>query len=371
MPTTSPRPTSDTPATLAIINANSGPDEMITIPYKPHETISALLKRIQATFFTSGYLANSREDIFLNGQRLKDHTKTLAHYRIFGRILTYRALSARIQGPRPIPIQIITPTGKVIPLTCHPHSLVDDVKVLIQVKEKISEDQQTLTYAGMQLEDSCMLHFYGISAGSTLNLVLLRPCTMTLPGILYLDNKIGTSMGTRKIRFSRNASRGRVPHIGANVECECKCTPGPMVIVQKSLGTLDLATASLICPNCGKSDKVTPVAVGFLKCKYRYHGIQASDGAQFTSDWEEVHADDRYHLVKADIKSAGWHRLVIETAGLRHYDPCTICLEPLRQCETLVCGHQFHSVCTKKWKGFCPNCQFNKHLITEATVKVK
>ncbi|KAF9130348.1 hypothetical protein BGX30_013554 [Mortierella sp. GBA39] len=371
MPTYTPHPPSNMSTTLNIINANSGPDEAITVPYIHNEPIYALLKRIQATFFSNGSMSNTRGDLYLNGKRLKDRTKTLAHYRIFGRTLTYHVLSAQPNGRCPFSIQVITPTGKITPLICHPHTFVEDVKDMIQEKERVADDQQTITYAGMQLEDSRMLQFYGISAGSTLHVALPRSCTVTLPGILYLDNKVGTHMGVRKIRFSQNASRGRVPNIGTNVECECKCTPGPIVIVQKGLGTFEITKATLTCPNCGKSDKIVPVAFGFLKCKYRYHGIQASDGAQFTSDWEEVHADDRYHLVNADIKRAGWRRLVVESAGLHQYGPCTICLEPLRQCETLVCGHQFHSVCAKKWKGFCPNCQNNRHLAFHATGKIK
>ncbi|OAQ22313.1 hypothetical protein K457DRAFT_1887481 [Linnemannia elongata AG-77] len=371
MPNYTPRPPSNKPTTLHIINANGGPEETIAVPYIPNESISALLKRIQTTFSSNGSMSNIREDLYLNGKRLKDKSKTLAYHRIFGRTLTYRVLSARSNGRIPFSIQVITPAGKIIPLICHSYTLVEDVKDMIREKEGIADTEQTITYAGMQLVDSHMLQFYRISAGSALHAVLPHLCTVTLPGILYLDNKIGTHMGVRKIRFSRNASRGRVPNIGTNVECECKCTPGPIIIVQKGLGTLELAKATLTCPNCGKSDKIVPVAFGFLKCKYRYHGIQASDGAQFTSDWEEVHADDRYHLVNADIKKAGWRRLVVESAGLHQYDPCTICLEPLRKYEAFVCGHQFHSVCARKWKGFCPNCHNNKHLAFDATTKVK
>ncbi|KAK3836669.1 MAG: ubiquitin-related domain-containing protein, partial [Linnemannia elongata] len=178
------------PTTLDIINANSGPGEVITVPYIHKEPISAILKRIQTTFSCNGSLSNTHENLYLNGKRLKDQTKPLAHYRIFGRTLTYHVLSARPNGPRPFSIQVITPTGKIIPLICHPHTLVEDVKDMVQEKERIADDQQIITYAGIHLEDARMLQFYGISAGSSLHVVLRRPYRNTF------SVKVTTPVGT-------------------------------------------------------------------------------------------------------------------------------------------------------------------------------
>ncbi|KAG0313190.1 hypothetical protein BGZ97_010426 [Linnemannia gamsii] len=329
---------------LEIIIANSGPSNNIYVPYKIHDPISLLLQRIQATFHTSGSRI-LRQDLFLNGRRLKDHSKTLAHYRIYGRTLTYRTVSAPTQRPKKLSIYIADATGKVILLTCCADTLVEEVKQLIEGKKGISAEEQSLTYAGMHLEDSRALSYYRVYDGSTFHLALPLPSNVTMPGILFVDN-LGTLVGDRKIKFSRNASRGRVPTIGANVECECRCTPATRVICPKGIGTLEVAKTILICPNCGTPDNIIPVAIGFLKCKYRFHGIMLSDGGeQFTSDWKEVQGDDSYHLAEIDISGKYWRRLVIETAGLDQLDPCTVCLKPLVIYETKVCGHRFHMGC--------------------------
>lgn len=358
------------PALLEIIIANSGPSKTIYFPYKPHDSISFLLQRILATAHTKGTRI-TRQDLFLNGRCLKDHTKTLTYYRIYGRTLTYRAVFASAQRAEQFSIYVANATGKIIPVTCYADTLVEEVKQLIEDKEGISSEDQALTYAGMYLEDSRALSYYRINDGSTFHLVLPIPRNVALPGILFVDI-LGTLVGDRKIKISRNASRGRVPTIGANIECECGCTAATRVICPKGIGAFEVAKTTLICPNCGASDNIIPVAVGLLKCKYRFHGIMLSnDGEQFTSDWKAVQDDDSYHLVEADILGNHWRRLVIETAGLDQVDTCTICLNPLVIYETKVCGHRFHMGCNWKWKDYCPNCMLNRCLIIDASSKGK
>ncbi|KAK5805684.1 ubiquitin-related domain-containing protein, partial [Linnemannia elongata] len=135
-------------------------------------------------------MSNICEDLYLNGKRLKDKSKTLAYHRIFGCTLTYRVLSTRSNGRIPFSIQVITPAGKIIPLICHSYTLVEDVKDMIREKEGIADTEQTITYAGIQLENSHMLQFYGISAGSTLHAVLPHLCTNTF------SVKVTTPTGT-------------------------------------------------------------------------------------------------------------------------------------------------------------------------------
>ncbi|KAG0197980.1 hypothetical protein BGX33_000193, partial [Mortierella sp. NVP41] len=50
------------------------------------------------------------------------------------------------------------------------------------------------------------------------------------------------------------------------------------------LETIELAESTFKCPNCFKSDKIVPVTVRFMMCKYRFFGIKAN-GEQYTSDW--------------------------------------------------------------------------------------
>lgn len=349
---------------LQIMLANNGPDKVITVPYKAKEPISSLIKRIQATFSTSNS-SITRQDLFLNGQRLKDLTQTMGFYRIFGRTLTYRVLSAPSEDDDIISFQVATPTGKIISLTYWADTLVDDIKELVQIMEDIATGDQQLFYAGIQLEDTREMSYYKIIEGSTVRLSLSLQKNITFPGILFLDNLGISTLGERKIQFSRNASRGRVPNVGANVECECWCTPITRVICQKNLGTLEIAKTAFVCPNCGKSDKIKPKTVGFLNCKVRIHRIRSFDGEQHTTEWVEVKGDDCYFLAGANIGNAIRRRLIYETVSLNHCATCTICLKVPKFFKTLPCGHQFHVGCIRKWRELCPNCQYNKHLIID------
>jgi hypothetical protein len=358
--------------TLQVIIAQSNPEDTLEISYEPNESISVILQRIRA-ILRYDEASIDRQNLFLNGMQIKDHNQSMEYYRIFGRTFTYRTVRGIARGENRCFVNIVLPAGEVISLLCPTQSAgttVEDVKHLIQKKAEIAPIHQKLTYAGRQLEDSRSLLYYNIVEGSVLRLTTtppLRNHLTLLAGIVY-DDGLGESFGIRKVRFTNDAPRGRVITNGTNVECKCKCTPTHRVICQKSLGIFEATGDTLVCPNCGKSDKITSIAVGFIKCKFRFHGIQGSKGEQITSSWQEVKSYDSYQLIKLEKDKRSWRRLIIETVDLNHKDTCTICLQPLQLCETRFCGHRFHVGCIAKWKDFCPNCLYNQHLIADIAV---
>ncbi|KAF9148487.1 hypothetical protein BG015_009783 [Linnemannia schmuckeri] len=350
--------------TLDIIIANSDPEYTIKIPYKPHDPISVLFKRIHARLGTDEKSVY-HQDLFLNGTPLEDHNRAIEHYCIVDQTtLAYHSLSFRSKTEGDVIMLVNVLYGDSYTLHFSPDTTIKDVKTMMHLLTGLDSSAQTLIFAGKKLENECTLAEYSIIDGSIIHLIRRLPGGTTAPhNIIFSD--ISDTSGLRLVHRPSTALPGGVTLPGTNIECACNCTTTHRVVCKKAFGTLELSRAMFVCPNCGESDGITPITVGFMRCKYRFRGIKAS-GEQYNSDWKDVKESDYYQLFDSN-KEISWRRLDIETVSLDEWDECAICLDTLGEFDTLECSHRFHADCIRKWTGSCPTCRHERHLSREGS----
>ncbi|KAG0274063.1 hypothetical protein BGZ95_010131, partial [Linnemannia exigua] len=297
MTTTNNSPHQEKLTQLQVLLAHKS-GETITIPCADSDTITEVLLRIR-TFLGIHPVELVQDDLFINGHRLWEKTRTVAYHRIFGRVFTYRPV---FKHDKSLFVQLSD--GRVFGLELTSLDLpVSEFMEMIWEKEGIHMSEQRLMHKTNQMSEfQRTLKEYDVELGSTIYMMY---------GVKFNQSRISfdNAVGLPGLPKGEVVHLGRDPGFysqGAYIECRCDCTPSKSVFCYKKIGTFDLADpGNVACPKCGQG-KVVPMSVGFVECKYRIFAIRQDYGEQFTSTWKKAEGN-RYKVLDVG-KSVKWRK---------------------------------------------------------------
>jgi len=369
--------------TFAFINIHE-PSQSFSYEINSEDLDSISMKDFFTNIFIDRRACFKAFDSFGNSIRLNE---TVNYYRGIQPFYIEKVVHFSPRIPT-FPIQIKTPTGKIIEFIIQASMTVMELKQDLEKSLEISAKNQVLFFKECELDnDENFLCEYNLKYGSIINLTLKIKSSCFNNSALCHVNRIDESQVVLEEYNLLETPKWRtLTSYGLCIEGFCTNISCPafrnLVLISKGMGYYDLASDQYnnFCPCCSKY--VKPEIFAFVNCSFCYFGVQCELDRQVQKiiDVETMIPDNEYTVLDLhEIYKFDWQSLKIFT---RPYDIvfgqpssrytalfkkkageiCQICCQDIQRFENInlpSCSHSFHHRCYVQLAHLnikCPMC---------------
>ncbi|CAF3916912.1 unnamed protein product [Rotaria sp. Silwood1] len=272
-------------------------------------------------------------------------------------------------------------------LQCYEHTLVEELKLIVQQKTQSAPCEQRLTFSGQTLENGTRLSDYNVQNNSE-----IQHQQNMKGGFLKKSNRfvdLADLSAVVEIPFVTSAPEWRLAEKGLCLEGKCenkKCKAfNQMVVINMNMGIFDyfqdMTPLNTKCPIC--QTEVNVITCALNNCEWRWAGEKQI--SQYSMKREKLPKDKSfkrvgnvYHYFKVNTETGehltSWAALKIETKELHQEQRCQPCNGLIHSGDEFKtqCNHFFHTYCFNNWINSakqinkptkCPEC--NAFLLIE------
>lgn len=368
--------------TYAFINIHE-PSQSFSYEINNEDLDSVSMKDFFTNIFIDRRACFKAFDSFGNSIKLNE---TVNYYRGIQPFYIEKVLHFSPRIPA-FPIQIKTPTGKIIEFVIQASMTVLELKQSLEKSLEISAKNQVLVFKECELDnDENFLCEYHLKYGSIINLVLKMKSALNNSALCYVNRIDNSQVILEEYNLFETPKWRTLTSYGLCIEGFCTNISCPafqkLVLISKGIGYYDLASDQYnnFCPCCSKY--VKPEIFAFVNCSFCYFGMQCEFDRQVQKivDVETMIPDGEYTVLDLqEIYKYDWQSLkiftrpfdiIVEQPSCRYAalfqkksgEICQICCQDLQRFESInlsSCSHNFHHQCYTQLAHLnikCPMC---------------